>query len=104
MRDLKTEAEAFRNFAESLLALNDGQTLSKITMNNILMKLLPEILPFEVDDSRVEADRISAEVAEKMKQATELLEQRQELMADEDRETGIAVGGGSSGSDSESGE
>lgn len=104
MRDLKTEAEAFRNFAESLLALNDGQTLSKITMNNILMKLLPEILPFEVDDSRVEADRISAEVAEKMEQATKLLEQRQELMADEDRNTGIAVGGGSSGSDSESGE
>ncbi len=101
MRDLKTEAEAFRNFSESLLALNDGQTVSKVTMNNILMKLLPEILPYEVDDERVEADRISAEVAEKMEQASDLLEQRKELLTDEDRETGIAVGGGSSGTDPE---
>ncbi len=104
MRDLKTEAEAFRNFSESLLALNDGQAVSKITMNNILMKLLPEILPFEVDDSRVEADRISAEVAEKMAQATELMEQRKELLEDDDREAGIAASGGSGGSDPESGE
>jgi hypothetical protein len=101
MRDLKTEAEAFRNFAESLLALNDGQTVSKITMNNILQDILPEILPYEVDDSRVEADRISAEVAEKMEQAAALMEHRSEQLEDEDREAGLRVVGGSGGSNPE---
>ena len=99
MRDLKTEAEAFRNFAESLLALNDGQAVSKITMNGILQDILPDILPYDVDNSRIEADRISAEVAEKMKQATDLLEQQQELMADDDRTAGIEAGRGSGGPD-----
>ena len=54
MRDLKSEAEAFRNFTEALLALNDGQAVSKTTMNNILMKLLPEILPYNLDDEDLE--------------------------------------------------
>lgn len=101
MRDLKTEAESFRNFAESLLALNDGQVVSKITMNKILQSLQSDILPYEVDDERVEADRISAEVAEKMKQAAALMEQREEQLKDEDREAGLRVVGGSGSSNTE---
>lgn len=101
MRDLKTEAESFRNFAESFIALNDAQMVSKITINSVLQDIIPKILPFEVDDSRIEADRISAEVAERMEQTAALMEQRQEQLADEDRDTGLRVVGGSSGSDSE---
>lgn len=97
MRDLKTEAEAFRNFAESLLALNDGQTVSKITVNEVLRKLLPEILPYEVDDETIEADRISAEVAEKQEAAQQLMDKQQELMANDDRENGLRAVGGSGG-------
>ena len=99
MRDLKTEAEAFRNFSESLLALNDGELVSKITINEVLRKLLPEILPFDVDDEVIERDRISAEVAEKMEKAQQLLAQRQEQLEDDDRENGLRAVGGDSSTD-----
>jgi len=99
MRDLKTEAEAFRNFAESFIALNDAQMVSKVTAVDVLGELVSDILPYEVDDERIEADRISAEVAEKMKQAEDLLSQRQEQMEDEDRNAGLRVVGGDSGPD-----
>ncbi len=69
MRDLKSEAEAFRNFTEALLALNDGQSVSKTTMNNILMKLLPEILPYDLSDDSTESDMVEREVQAKLEQA-----------------------------------
>lgn len=93
MRDLKSEAEAFRNFTEALLALNDGQSVSKTTMNKILGKLLPEILPYNLDEDPTESDMVEREVEAKMEQAIELAEA---LGADEegneegnDRQTGI---------------
>lgn len=101
MRDLKTEAEAFRNFAESLIALNDAQMVSKITSNLILQGLIPEILPFDVDDERIEADRISAEVAERQAAARELMAQQQEQFEDDDRTNGLRVVGGSSSTSAE---
>lgn len=93
MRDLKSEAEAFRNFTEALLALNEGQTVSKTTMNNILTKLLPEILPYNLDESSTESDMVEAEVEAKLEQAMKFAEA---LGADDeedeegnDRQTGI---------------
>ena len=71
MRDLKSEAEAFRNFTEALLALNDGQSVSKTTMNKILMKILPEILPYDLSDDPTESDMVGREVEAKMEQAVE---------------------------------
>lgn len=89
MRDLKTEAEAFRNFAESFIALNDAQIVSKNTINEALGKIMKEIDPYDLDDSQVESDRIEAEVAEKMKQAQETMDAQKEQFEDEDRETGL---------------
>lgn len=88
MRDLKTEAEAFRNYAESLLALNEGQAVSRITMNEILGELNDGIIPFDVDDQKTEKARISAEVAEKQERAQALMA-TQEPTEDEDRQDGI---------------
>lgn len=99
LRDLKTEAEAFRNYAESFIALNDAQMVSKVTGVEVLGTLVSDILPYEVDNERIEADRISAEVAEKMEQAKEMLQQRQEQMEDEDRTAGLRVVGGDSSPD-----
>ena len=103
MRDLKTEAEAFRNFSESLIALNDAGSVSKISMNEVLRELLPEILPFDVDNERIEAGRISAEVAQKQAAAQQLMDQRKELMEDEDRQAGLRAIGGSGGTDADAG-
>ncbi len=89
MRDLKTEAEAFRNYTEALLALNDGQTVSKITMTTILRELNQLIIPFDVDDEKTEADRISAEVAEKQERASALMADNQGDLEDGDREAGL---------------
>ncbi len=71
MRDLKSEAEAFRNFTEALLALNEGQSVSKTTMNRVLMKLLPEIMPYNLDEDSIESDMVTREVEAKLKQAME---------------------------------
>ena len=101
MRDLKSEAEAFRNFAESLIALNDAQMVSKYTGDAILSKLFSEIQPYDLNDSDVERDRIDAEVKEKMEQAQKLMDEQQEKFADEDRQAGISVEGGSGGPDTE---
>ena len=103
MRDLKTEAEAFRNFSESLIALNDAAIVSKISTNEVLRNLLSEILPYDVDNERIEAGRISAEVAEKQEAAQQLMDQRKELMEDEDREAGLRAVGRSSGTDADAG-
>ena len=89
MRDLKSEAEAFRNYAEALLALNDGQTVSKITINEVLRELNPNIIPYDVDDSKTESDRISAEVAERQEQAQALMDNQQGLLDEQDREAGL---------------
>ena len=94
MRDLKTEAEAFRNYAESLIALNDAQMVSKISSVEVLGVLVEGLLPFDVDNERKEADRISAEVAERQKQAADALAAQEEQMTDEDREVGLRVVGG----------
>ncbi len=99
MRDLKSEAEAFRNFAESLIALNDAQMVSKFTGDMILSKLFAEIQPYDLSESQVERDRIVDEVAEKAEQAKQLLDQESEQLQDEDRQTGIEFGRGSSGTD-----
>lgn len=101
MRDLKTEGEAFRNFAESTIALNDAGMISKITVNEILREIIPEILPYDVDSEGKEADRISAEVAEKTAAAEEQMRTMQEQLEDEDRETGLRVVGGSGGPNTE---
>jgi len=93
LRDLKTEGEAFRNFAESLIALNDGQMVSKHTANNVLMKLIKEIDPYDLDESPTESDRIEDEVKEKMAQAEALMKDEQEEFEDEDRETGLTAAG-----------
>lgn len=89
MRDLKTEAEAFRNFAESLLALNDGQVVSKITINEVLGELNDLIIPYAVDEERTEETRISAEVAEKQERAQALMDEQKEALDAEDREAGL---------------
>lgn len=94
MRDLKSEAEAFRNFTEALLALNDGQSVSKTTMNKILSKLLPEILPYNLDESSTESDMVESEVEAKLEQAMKFAEAlgTDEEDPDEegnDRQTGI---------------
>lgn len=101
MRDLKTEGEAFRNFAEAFIALNDAQTVSKHTMNSALSKIVKDILPYDDDDSSIERDRIEAEVAEKMKQAQELMDAQKEQTEDEDRETGFGAVERDSDSDAE---
>jgi phage antirepressor YoqD-like protein len=93
MRDLKSEAEAFRNFTEALLALNDGQAVSKTTMNRILMKLLPEILPYNLDEDSTESDMVEAEVQAKLAQAIEFAEalgtDDENDEEEDDRQTGI---------------
>jgi hypothetical protein len=91
MRDLKTEGEAFRNFSESLLALNDGQMVSKHTSVEILRKLMKEIDPYDLDESPLESDRIEDEVKEKMAQMEELMADQQEQDENEDRESGLSV-------------
>lgn len=91
MRDLKTEGEAFRNFAEAFIALNDAQAVSKHTMNAALGKIVKDILPYDSDDSRVESDMIDAEVAEKMEQAQTMMDAQKEQFEDEDRETGLGA-------------
>lgn len=89
MRDLKTEGEAFRNFAEALIALNDGQMVSKHTVNNVLMRIIKDIQPYDLDESPIESDRIEAEVEEKMAQAEAFAANNEEQVEDEDRQTGI---------------
>jgi hypothetical protein len=89
MRDLKTEAEAFRNFAESFIALNDAQIVSKHTINAALGKLINEIQPYDLSDSQIESDKLEVEVAEKMAKAQATMDAQQEQLANEDRQTGI---------------
>ena len=90
MRDLKSEGEAFRNFAEALIALNDGQMVSKHTVNNVLMKIIGDIQPYDLDESAIESDRIEAEVEEKMAQAEAFAVNTEEQDEDdEDRQAGI---------------
>lgn len=88
MRDLKTEGEAFRNFADSLIALNEAGIVSKITVNELLGELNTNIIPFDVDEERTEEARISAEVAEKQERAQQLA-RTLEPSEDEDREAGL---------------
>jgi hypothetical protein len=100
LRDLKTEGEAFRNFAEALIALNDGQMVSKHTVDEVLSKIVPDILPYDLDDSSVESDRLDDEIKEKMAQAEAMMVDKQEQFEDEDREAGIAAAGRDSDPDS----
>jgi Phage portal protein, SPP1 Gp6-like. len=99
MRDLKTEGEAFRNFAEAIIALNDGQMVSKHTSLEVLRKIVKEILPYDIDDSRVESDMLEAEVEEKMEQAKTMMDAQKEQFADEDKQTGLNVVERDSGTD-----
>jgi hypothetical protein len=99
MRDLKTEGEAFRNFAEAFIALNDAQMVSRHTVNEALSKIVKDILPYDTDDSRVESDMIEAEVEEKMNQARQMMDAQKEQFEDEDRETGLDVVERDSGAD-----
>lgn len=87
MRDLKTEAEAFRNFSDSLIGLNQIGTVSKITINEFLGELNPNIIPFAVDEEKTEEARISAEVAEKQERAQQLAA-TMEPTDDDDRQAG----------------
>lgn len=87
MRDLKTEAEAFRNFGETLISLNDIGSVSKITINDFLGELNPNIIPFAVDDEKTEEARISAELAEKQERA-EALMATEEPTDEDDRDAG----------------
>lgn len=93
MRDLKTEAEAFRNYAESMLALNDAGTVSKITVNEVLGELNDGIIPFDVDEERTEKARISAELAEKQERAAALMATMEPTDDDEeqDRADGLSA-------------
>ena len=88
MRDLKTEAEAFRNFAESLLALNDGEMLSKHTIVEVLSALLPELGPYDLTESVTERDRILKEIEENMEREQELFDKEQEKFEDDDQKVG----------------
>jgi hypothetical protein len=90
MRDLKTEGEAFRNFSDSLIALNEVGIVSKITTTEILGKLNRDIIPYAVDDEKTEEGRISAELAEKQERAEQLMA-TMEPTDNEDRETGRSV-------------
>lgn len=103
MRDLKTEAEAIRNFSESLIALNDAEMVSKISVNEVLREIMPKILPYDVDNNRIERSRISSEVAEKQRAARELMDQQREIMEDDDRQAGLRVVGGSNSPDADAG-
>jgi hypothetical protein len=103
MRDLKTEGEAFRNFAESFIALNDGQMVSKSTSVEVLRKIMKEILPYDLDESTIERDRIDDEVEEKMAQAEKFMADRQEQDENEDRESGLSIVERNSGPDSATG-
>ena len=103
MRDLKTEGEAFRNFAEALLALNDGQMVSKNTSVEILRKLMKDILPYDLDESSIERDRIESEVEEKMAQLEKLMSDETEQDVNDDRETGLSIVERDRGTDSAAG-
>lgn len=93
MRDLKTEAEAFRNFTESLIALNDSQTVSKETVNEVLRSLIPQILPYEITQDDTEKARLSSEVEEMIEKSRELMQQTEKEDDEDDRQNGLrAVG------------